>query len=241
MVNWYKQQPITIKAAIIGGLFAILGAIITILPDVLMHPSKVILPKNGTIPTPTDILYYDDFSDKTSGWNINGYSNGWYKILFNTGYEKNYFTWDSIGPIDGFFGIRVTVIGPFEKNGRASRGLIFGLNNGDTREPFSFSFDYAGKCKISYYSTAFDHEGWRMVTEGQIENFDNNQSFYKLELQNINYRQVIGSVDGNICIDTVLDSYVPGLVGLYASPTYGDSDGMWYGESFFDDFFVYRL
>ncbi len=50
MINWYKKQPITIKGAIIGGLFAILAAIITILPDILIHPVTVVTETNTNTP-----------------------------------------------------------------------------------------------------------------------------------------------------------------------------------------------
>jgi hypothetical protein len=285
MVNWYKKQRISIRsaiitglfailAAIITGLFAILAAIITFLPGFLGHPitstlvptSTVFPQKNdlsqspsatpkispndsvtnptstpffSTIPTPSNILFYDGFSNSTSGWNQDGYTNGWFKILYDTWHEKTFYTWEKIGTIDGVFGIRVTVIGPFSENGFASRGIIFGSNGGNNKEPFSFSVNQKGLCKISRYYVDSEYNGWHSVVEEKINNFDSTQSYFILELQITNYRQIKGIVDGRICIDTTLEDYAPGFVGLYATPDYSSSDSGW-GESFFDDFYIYR-
>lgn len=241
--NW-GDHPIVVIVGTISSLIAIGIGIATVLPNQSTPSNSSDVSSAAATPffnisTPTNTIYYDDFSDPTSGWDEKGYTTGWYKILYDSWNEKSSYIWENIGIMDGIYGIRVSVLGPFEKNGTASRGVIFGSNNGNTREPFSFSLNKDGLCKLSRYYADSEYGGWHSVTEEQIKGFDSNQSFYILEIQITNYRQAAGFVDGKLCIDTVLEDYAPGFVGLYATPTNAGPDyGV--GESFFDDFYIYR-
>ena len=238
--NW-GDHPVVVTIGTISSLIAVIAIISSIQKTSSINEviNSTPTPFFETIPTPMNVLYYDNFSDESSGWDEDGYTTGWYKILHDSWHEKNNFAWETIGVIDGVIGIKVAVIGPFEKEGYASRGVVFGSNRGNSLEPFSFTINRTGMCKISRYYDESVYSGWRSIVEENAKNFDSEQSFYILELQITNYGQVKGSVDGKICIDTVLDDYAPGYVGLFATPNHSGPDyGV--GESFFDDFFVFR-
>ena len=225
---------------------AIVAFIAAVLVFIVPTPPSNIDDKAKATDTPgTRVITSDDFSDPTSGWPsgsgsfwFRGYRDGRYVIFFDgDGDEPAFVAWLAAGKFSDI-GLQVTVLGPFKEYDIARRGIGFGSSSGQREGVYAFTFQTDGTCEIVQYRDG-EYSYLQPLFVGNVPDFDRTKSHHVLKVE-IKYREVVGYVDGELCVQGIIPDYSSGYVGLLATASGGDS-GYIVGETYFDDFVVYAF
>ena len=189
----------------------------------------------GGAPAPEGAVYYDDFSNSSSGWaqyegsdGINDYSNDGYRILVN---ETEYFSWSIIDESFGDASIEVQVLGmggPFD----AEAGVVCRYQDDDNFYLTTITAD-------GFYAIAEIVNGDFAVLSGGGEYIETG-SINQGNASNALRVDCVGSsitlyVNGTL-VDSVTDtSFISGDVGLVAG-TFTEAGA----DISYDDFTVYN-
>jgi hypothetical protein len=181
-------------------------------------------------------IHHDDFSDPSSGWGY-GYEDGRYAIHIDS-YPYVFRAWKGIGKIDEGL-LQVDVLGPFQENDAAKRGLGFGSRNGGSSGTYAFTINSSGVCEFLEYDDDIDYGGWKSRVKGKIADFDGQRGYYTLKIHITNYREATGYVDDKFCAKYVMQNYNIGYVGVVASYSYIGFDYQG-GDSYFDEYRIFQ-